>query len=396
LRSNARYMVATCYLCRKFSIGMASKSVKLLWALSFSVILTLFSFQVKAAEPAAEPVAEATAQPVHEEGKMNISHEIFSHIQDAHDWHLFSIGENPVTIPLPVIIYSPTNGLSTFMSSRFEHGHAAYNGYQLNSEGKVEAVDGSKIYDISLTKNVVAMFLAVILILILFLRVSKKYKENGPDKAPSGMQNAIESCVVFIRDEVAIPNLGKDYKRFMPLILTIFFFIWIANMLGLIPGGANLTGNIAVTCCLAVIAFVVMLFTSKKHFWGHLFNPPGMPTAVKFILVPIELISLIIKPIALMIRLFANMLAGHIVIACFVLLIFIFASLNQYIGMGFSVVSVALSVFSMLIELLVTAIQAYIFANLTAIFIGQMIEDHSHHAGEEGFDHTDTERELSL
>lgn len=363
---------------------MASKSVKLLWALSFSVILTLFSFQVRAAEPA------------HEEGKLDISHEIFSHIQDAHDWHLFSIGENHVTIPLPVIIYSPTNGLTAFMSTKFEHGHAAYNGYQLNGEGKVEALDGSKLYDISLTKNVVAMLLAVILILIVFLNVSKKYKKNGPAKAPSGLQNAVEACVVFIRDEVAIPNLGKDYKRFMPLILTIFFFIWIANMLGLIPGGANLTGNIAVTCCLAIIAFIVMLFTSKKHFWGHLFNPPGMPTAVKFILVPIELISLIIKPIALMIRLFANMLAGHIVIACFVLLIFIFANLNVWIGGGFSVISVGLSVFSMLIELLVTAIQAYIFANLTAIFIGQMIEDHSHHAGEEGFDHTNTEKELSL
>ncbi|HTN36744.1 MAG TPA: F0F1 ATP synthase subunit A [Arachidicoccus sp.] len=363
---------------------MASKSLKLLWALSFSVILTLFSLHAKAAEP-----TEA-------KGGMNISEEIFSHINDSHDWHLFSVGDFHATLPLPVIIYSPTNGLTSFMSSRFEHGHVAYNGYQLNAEGKIAALDGSKLYDISLTKNVVAMFLAVILILLVFIKVSNKYKRNGPGKAPSGLQNAIEVCIVFIRDEVAIPNLGKQYNKFMPLILTIFFFIWIANMLGLIPGGANLTGNIAVTCCLAVVAFVVMLFTSKKHFWGHLLNPPGMPTAVKFILVPIEIISLIIKPIALMIRLFANMLAGHIVIACFVLLIFIFANLNVYIGGSFSIISVGLSVFSMLIELLVTAIQAYIFANLTAIFIGQMIEDHSHKAGEEGLDHAHTERELSL
>ena len=363
---------------------MASKSVKLLWALSFSVILTLFSFQVKAAEPA------------HEEGKLDISHEIFSHIQDSHDWHLFSFGENHVSIPLPVIIYSPTNGLSTFMSSKFEHGHAAYNGYQLNAEGKVEAVDGSKIYDVSITKNVMAMLIAVVLILVVFLNVSKKYKTNGPNKAPSGLQNAIEACIVFIRDEVAIPNLGKKYLRFMPLLLTLFFFIWIANLLGLIPGGANLTGNIAVTCCLAVITFIVMLFSSKKHFWGHLVNPPGVPGGVKVILALIEFISLLIKPIALMIRLFANMLAGHIVIACFILLIFIFAELNKAIGGGFVVISVGLSVFSMLIELLVTAIQSYIFANLAAIFIGQMIEDHSHHAGEEGIDHTTTEAELSL
>jgi len=139
-----------------------------------------------------------------------------------------------------------------------------------------------------------------------------------------------------------------------------------------------------------------MLFTSKKHFWGHLFNPPGMPFAVKIILIPIELISLIIKPIALMIRLFANMLAGHIVIVCFVLLIFIFARLNVYIGSGFSVISVALSVFSMLIELLVTAIQAYIFANLAAIFIGQMIEDHGHDTGEDGYAYADPDKGLTL
>lgn len=363
---------------------MSSKSVKLLWALSFSIILTMFSFHAQAAE-----VQKA-------EGEMNISKEIFSHINDSHDWHIFSMGEFHASIPLPVLIYSPSKGFSAFMSSRFEHGHEAYDGYVLNEEGKIEATDGSKLYDISLTKNVVAMFLAVILILVIFLSVSKKYKKNGPSKAPSGLQNAIESCIVFIRDEVAIPNLGKDYKKFMPLILTIFFFIWISNMLGLIPSGANLTGNIAVTCCLAVIAFIVMIFTSKKHFWGHLLNPPGMPTAVKFILVPIEIISLIIKPIALMIRLFANMLAGHIVIACFVLLIFIFANLNVYIGSSFSIISVGLSVFSMLIELLVTAIQAYIFANLTAIFIGQMIEDHGHGAHEEGYDHVHTEKELSL
>lgn len=363
---------------------MASKSVKLLWALSFSIILTLFSFHANAAE---------TKET---KGKLNISEEIFSHIQDAHEWHIFSMGDFHATIPLPVIIYSPTQGFSTFMSSRFEHGHAEYNGYRLAEGSKIEAVDGSKLYDVSLTKNVMAMFMAVILILIVFLKVSKKYKTNGVEKAPSGLQNAVEACIVFIRDEVAIPNLGKNYQKFMPLILTIFFFIWIANMLGLIPGGANLTGNIAVTCCLAIIAFVVMIFTSKKHFWGHLLNPPGMPVAVKFILVPIEIISLIIKPIALMIRLFANMLAGHIVIACFVLLIFIFANLNVYIGSGFSVISVGLSVFSMLIELLVTAIQAYIFANLTAIFIGQMIEDHGHKAGEEGYDHTHSDRELSI
>lgn len=363
---------------------MASKYVKRLFALLFSVILTSFSFQAQAAESKEDG------------GKMNISKEIFGHISDSHEWHLFKIGTFEASFPLPVIIYSPTKGLSTFMASKFEHGEAHYDGYSLDKDNKIVADDGSKLYDVSITKNVLAMLGSVLLLFVIFLSAAKKYKKNGAGKAPSGFQNALESVIIFVRDEIAVPNLGSKANAFMPLILTIFFFIWLGNMLGLIPGGANLTGNIAVTCCLAVVAFVVMLFSSKKYFWGHLFNPPGVPTAVKFILVPIELISLIIKPIALMIRLFANMLAGHIVIVCFVLLIFIFAGLNVYVGSGFSIISVALSVFSMLIELLVTAIQAYIFANLTAIFIGQMIETHAHGADAHGIDHVHTERELEL
>jgi F-type H+-transporting ATPase subunit a len=227
------------------------------------------------------------------------------------------------------------------------------------------------------------------------LAASKKYKTAGSVKAPSGMQNAVESCIIFIRDEVAKPNLGHNYMKFMPLLLTIFFFIWINSLMGLLPSGANLTGNIATTACLAAIAFVVMLFTSKKYFWGHLFNPPGLPIWVKCILVPIEIISLLIKPIALMIRLFANMLAGHIVILSFVMLVFIFAELNKFVGASFSVVSVLLATFSFLIELLVTAIQAFIFANLTAVFIGQMIEEHHHEAHEDGFDHAHSDLEIS-
>lgn len=330
--------------------------------------------------------------------KLDVAGEIFGHIGDAHEWHIFSVGETHVSIPLPVILYSPEKGLSVFSSSRFHHGHEAYSGYQLVNDSyqeKIVAQDGGKVYDFSITKNVLALFGSAVLLLIIMLTVAKKYKTRGTNAAPKGMQNAIESCVVFIRDEVARPNIGKHYVKYMPLLLTIFFFIWISSLLGLIPGGANFTGNIAVTGCLALIAFIVMLFTSKKYFWGHLFNPPGVPFFVKVILVPIELISLIIKPIALMIRLFANMLAGHIVIISFIMLIFIFAELNKGIGAGFSVVSVLLATFSFLIEILVTAIQAFIFANLTAVFIGQMIEDHSHEAHEDGFDHAHSDLEIS-
>ncbi|HET8574175.1 MAG TPA: F0F1 ATP synthase subunit A [Edaphocola sp.] len=364
-----------------------------------SIALLLTSFSVFAFQAdTAQAVAPATQEVGHHEGEMNISEVIFGHVKDAYEWHVFSLGDFEATIHFPVILYSPTKGLSIFSSSEFGTHEApdSYEGYRLEGGNNIVAEDGSKVYDFSLTKNVVAMLAAVILMLIVFIRVSNKYKRNGSDKAPSGFQNAVEVCIEFIQDEVAKPALGVHYRRFMPLLLTIFFFIWITSMLGLIPGGANLTGNIAVTCCLAVIAFAVMLFSSKKHFWGHLFNPPGMPFFVKVILVPIELISLIIKPTALMIRLFANMLAGHIVLICFALLIFIFAEMNVFIGSGFSVISVALSTFSMLIELLVAAIQAYIFAFLTAIFVGQMIEEHSHDSGERGYGFTDTEAELML
>lgn len=342
-------------------------------------------------------------EPAHKEGekKLDIAKEIFGHIGDAHEWHVFSIKSTDgspdfhFTVPLPIILYSPTQGMSMFMSTNLEHGET-YSGYKIANDGKIEALDGSKVYDFSLTKNVSAMLLGVVLMFLVFLNIAKKYKTRGSSKAPSGLQNAIETAIVFIRDEVAKPNLGKDYMRFMPFLLSLFFFIWIACLLGMIPGGANLTGNIAVTACLALFSFIVMIFTSKRHFWMHMLNPTGMPLGVKLILVPIEIISLFIKPIALTIRLFANMLAGHIIILSFVLLIFIFANLNVYVGSGFSIISVLLSVFSMLIEVLVTAIQAFIFANLTAVFIGQMIEDHPHAAEEHGEDHTYTDKELML
>lgn len=335
-----------------------------------------------------------------EKSELDIAGAIFGHIRDAHDWHVFSVKGKEgredfhFTIPLPVILYSPTQGLSVFMSSNFEHGHAAYNGYQLDEEGKVFAVDGSKVYDFSLTKNVSAMLLGVLIMLLLFLNIAKKYRLRGSSKAPSGLQNAVETAVVFIRDEVAKPNLGKAYMKYMPFLLSLFFFIWIACLLGMIPGGANLTGNITVTAALALFSFIVMIFTSKKHFWSHMLNPSGMPGFVKVILVPIEIISLFIKPIALTIRLFANMLAGHIIVLSFVLLIFIFANLNVYVGAGFSIISVLLSVFSMLIEVLVTAIQAFIFTNLTTVFISQMIDDGGHSAEEHGIDHAYSDQEV--
>ena len=330
-----------------------------------------------------------------EEKKINITELVFGHVSDSHEWHFFSTeGEggkqNAFAIPLPMIIYQPEKGISFFMSSHFEEWHKnEETGVQISNshEGlhmekamkeKVIADDGSKVYDFSMTKNVISMLLGVIILLLVLSKASKNYK-YGPMNAPKGIQNFIEVIVVFIRDEVAVPNLGAKAQKFMPLLLTIFFFIWINNLLGLLPGGANFTGNIAVTAFLALIAFIVMIANSNKHFWSHLLNPPNVPFLVKCLLVLIEVMSLFIKPVALMIRLFANMLAGHIVILSVICLIFIFAGMNKIVGGAFVPVSLAFSVFMFMLELLVAAIQAFIFANLTAVFLGQAMEgDHSH------------------
>ncbi len=332
--------------------------------------------------PHNEDVTQIVHGPDGEKKKgFDASEVIFSHIGDSHYWHFFDLNDHPVALSLPVIIYNPNTGLDVFSASHFEHGHLSYKGYHLEHgmKERVVAEDGSSIMDFSITKNVLSMIISVILLLWIMLSVAAKYKKHGAMKAPTGMQNALEPIINFIRDEVGKPNLGNKYMRYMPLLLTIFFFIWINNILGLLPGGANFTGNIAVTACLAIIAFLVMVFSGNKHFWGHLFNPPGVPLGVKFLLVPIEIISLFIKPVALMIRLFANILAGHIVILSVISMIFIFGALSSVAGWGFVPVSLAFSIFMFMLELLVGAIQAFIFANLTAVFIGQAIEEPHHH-----------------
>ncbi len=363
-----------------------------------ALMLVFCSFSCFAQEMHTESALPAETTITHEDSEVNeaekpldIKKEIFGHIQDNHNWHFFSFGKFHANIPLPILIYSPTKGFSAFMSSRFGHGEHSeeYNGYTLNHEtGKIEATDGSTLYDLSITKNITSMFISIALLLAIMLAVAKRSKLNGSTKAPTGVQNLIEPCVTFIRDTVAIPNLGKGkYAKYMPLLLTIFFFIWINNLLGLIPGGANLTGNIAVTLVLALVFYVVMLVNANKGFWMHMLNPPGVPTAIKFILVPIEILSnLLIKPAALAIRLFANIFAGHTIILSIILLIIIFAKMSPVAGWGFAPVSVAFSVFMFCLELLVAAIQAFIFTNLTAVFIGQAIEEH-HHEDDHGAHH---------
>ncbi len=352
---------------------------------SIALTVALFSVSIPSfaqhEAPASEPTAHEAEAGHGEKKGFNASEVIFGHISDSHYWHLFDINNEPVSLSLPVIIYHPEKGVEMFSASKFHHGHESYNGYHIEKgmKEKIVSEDGAKIIDFSITKNVLSMIVSVVLLLVIMLNVAKKYKKNGTMVAPTGFQNALEPVVTFIRDEVGKPNLGHKYMRYMPLLLTIFFFIWINNLLGLLPGGANFTGNIAVTACLAVVAFLVMVFNGNKHFWGHLFNPPGVPLGIKFLLVPIEIISLFIKPIALMIRLFANMLAGHIVILSVISMIFIFGALSKVAGWGFVPVSLAFSIFMFMLELLVAAIQAFIFTNLTAVFIGQAIEEAHHH-----------------
>jgi F-type H+-transporting ATPase subunit a len=242
----------------------------------------------------------------------------------------------------------------------------------------------AKIYDFSITKNVACMILGAVLLIVMMLSVAKSYKVRGSKKAPKGLQSLMEPIILFIRDEVVRPNIpGKRGEKFVPFILTIFFFILINNLLGLLPGSANVTGNIAVTAALALISFVVMMITTDRHFWGHIINPP-VPFGVKLILAPVELIGVFTKPVSLMIRLFANILAGHIIILSIISLVFIFGSLNKVAGYGFLPITMIFNIVMMFLELLVAFIQAFIFANLTSVFIGQSME-HAHH--EEGHAH---------
>jgi F-type H+-transporting ATPase subunit a len=349
-----------------------------------SALLVSFALStgfVKAQEEGAHH-AEAT----HEEGgkhKLDVAGEMFGHVGDSHEWHL--VGN--VAVPLPVIAWTE-EGLKVFSASAFNFHELeetkrsnSVNGLHLERgiTEKLVADNGSRVIDFSITKNVLCMLIGVVLLLWIMLTVGKKAKQTGSRQAPKGLQNAIEPLVIFVRDEVAKPNLGYKYMRFMPLLLTFFFFIWIMNLLGLLPFGFNFTGNIAVTLCLALVTFVVMLFSANKHFWSHLFNPPGVPMGVNVLLVIIEVISLFIKPVALTIRLFANILAGHIVILSVIFMIFIFANASPIAGAGFSIVSLAFAIFMFVLELLVAAIQAFIFTNLTAVFIGQVIEEAHHH-----------------
>ena len=310
---------------------------------------------------------------------------IMEHIADSHEWHLFTRqnGES-VAIYLPVILYSKEKGFDVFSSKKLFHGNI-YKGYKLEEEGDLKGtivsvnaegqVDEENLpLDFSITKAVVGLLSAAIIGLILFLSLARSYKKTGISH-PKGIQSFLEPVILFVRDDIAISNIGKDkYEKFMPYLLTVFFFILINNLMGLVPFpppfGANVTGNIAVTFVLAVFTFLITQFSGNKNYWKHTFATPGVPIWLLPVMIPVEIIGIFSKPFALMIRLFANITAGHIIVLSLVSLIFIFKSL------GVAPVSILFVIFMDCLELLVAFLQAYVFTLLSALFISLAVQDH--------------------
>jgi F-type H+-transporting ATPase subunit a len=299
---------------------------------------------------------------------------IMHHVGDSHEWHFATIGDehtgNHITLPLPVIALRDGKGVSVFSSSRLAHGQS-FDGLKLEHEHLIDE-SGAKVTDLSITKNVASLILSVVVLMAVFFSVASGYKKNH-GKAPTGMQSFFEPLIVYIRDEVAKKAIGPRYERYVPYLLTIFFFIWFNNLLGLMPGGANLTGNIAVTLTLAVLTLVITLASSNKYYWSHILWTPGVPLWLRPIMLPVELIGIVTKPFSLMIRLFANITAGHIIILSLISLIFIFESV------AVSPVTVAFGIFMNFMELFVALLQAYIFTLLTAMYIGGAVEEHHDH-----------------
>jgi len=310
-----------------------------------------------------------------EEETFNPGELINHHISDAHTWEIY----HGLTVHLPIIVYSEEKGLDVFMSSNFydeHHNIVPYNGYTMDHEHI--SFNNHHVIDLSITKNVLFLFLDASLLILIFGAVARGYKRNA-GKAPKGIQSFFEPLIVFIRDDIAKANIGeKRYERFLPFLLTVFFFIWFGNLLGLLPGAANLTGNISVTLVLASLTLLVTLLSGRKTYWLHIIDPLGksMPWAGKvlmyLILWPVEIIGIFTKPFSLMVRLFANITAGHILILSILSLAFIFKSL---------VVGVVGATFAMamnLLELFVAILQAYVFTMLSALYFGQAVEE-AHH-----------------
>lgn len=326
-------------------------------------------------------------------GEFKIAELLFHHILDSHNWHLFDVpaGDGhytPVSIPLPWIVYSDAKGLDVFFLTGHSEAElqeqAAALGYELHHEHiQVAGQPDAFLLDLSITRAVAQMMLISLLMLLVFSAAAKGYAKNQ-GKAPRGVQSFMEPLVLFVRNDIAVPNLHGKHERFLPYLLTLFFFIWFANMLGLTPLNSNIMGNVSVTVALAVLTFFITQFSGSKDYWGHIFWFPGVPFFVKLIMLPVEIVGMFSKPFSLTIRLFANIAAGHFMVLSLISLIFLLGKQGESPAGAFAILplSLAFNIFIMTLELLVAALQAYVFTLLTAVFIGMAMESHSHDAHE--------------
>ena len=349
---------------------------------TYQIAVSLFLLLLSVSPSAVSQEANSSAS---EKKEFVASDFILDHIADSHEWHILTKkhGES-LAIYLPVILYTKENGITAFSSKRLAHGKI-YKGFMLAEEGELkgkivsvnsenEINEETLPLDFSITKTVAAMFFAALIGLFLFISMARSYKKTGIS-APKGIQGFLEPVILFVRDDIAIPNIGKHkYEKYIPYLLTVFFFILINNLMGLVPFpppfGANVTGNIAVTLVLASCTFLITQFSGNKAYWRHIFATPGVPFWLLPIMIPVEIIGIISKPFALMIRLFANITAGHIIVLSLICLIFIFESL------AVAPVSILFVIFMDYLELLVAFLQAYVFTLLSALFISLAVQEH--------------------
>ncbi len=348
-------------------------------------------------------VTNASTNTQAEDKEINVRELILEHLADSYEWHITNIGEKHISIPLPVIVKGKESGWHVFLSSHFHHGTESYEGFHIAKEGDLQGkiveinTSGEEVrpLDISITKNVCSLLFSCILLVILILSVANWYKKQQSERAhraPKGFIGFMEMFIMNVNDELIKPCVGKDYKRYAPYLLTAFFFIFINNLLGLIPifpGGANLTGNIAVTLVLALFTFFTVNLFGSKEYWKEIFWP-DVPVWLKIppIMPALELVGVFTKPFALMIRLFANILAGHSIVLGLTCLIFVTVNLGPALNTGMTIVSVLLTVFISFVEVLVAYIQAYVFTMLSAVFIGlSRVEPHHAHSKEEKNNH---------
>lgn len=325
-----------------------------------------------------------------DDGEFDVKHLVLHHLADSYSWHITKAGDRDVSVPLPVIVRSGERGWRVFLSSKVEHG-GRYEGFYIAEhgphEGKIVEIDGSgaevRPLDLSLTKNALGILINCAVLLLVILPVARWYRRHGERKPTRGFRGAVEMLTMGIHDQVIKPCVGEDYRKFAPYLLTVFFFILISNLMGLIPvfpGGANVTGNIAVTLVLALCTFLAVNIFGSREYWREILWP-DVPTWLK-VPVPlmplIELFGIFTKPFALMIRLFANIMAGHSVILGLMCVIFVTASMGAALSAGMTTLSVVFTIFMNVVELLVAFIQAYVFTLLSSVFIGMGRVKHGH------------------